>query len=106
MTKSTTDKPMFGGYTNADGTRTHTAPENWVFGTVGPVSPYTFRYAPDSAVYEKAPKSRKAATKFVKQLPAEVVEASGSVEPTFLPESAPKSFDSMANYPTSIGEKK
>ena|ERR1700756_3758054 len=96
-------KPLISGFTNSDGSRKSIACKEWPFGTVGPVSPYTFRYAPDSAVYEKAPKSRKTATKFVKQLPVEVV---GLIEPTFLPKSAPKSFDSMANYLTSIGEKK
>lgn len=56
----TTSKNLF-NWVNADGTKTHSCPNFWPFGSIGPVSEYSFRYAPDSAVYEKQPKTKKVA---------------------------------------------
>lgn len=68
-----TTSKLFTGWTNLDGTRVHEAPAHWPFGSMGPISEYSFRYAPDSAVYEKQPKVRK-----IKAEPAEGVEAVGT----------------------------
>jgi hypothetical protein len=89
-----TKPSSFYGYTNPDGTRMHDAPENWVWGTVGPVSPYAFRYAPDSAVDEKQPRINAKPSKRI------------VVEPTFLPSCSPGSFDALTKHLTSLGDKK
>lgn len=66
------EEKSFFGYTKIDGDRVLDAPSHWPFGTIGPISEYSFRYAPDSAVYEKQPRTRKTG------IEPEAVEAVGT----------------------------
>jgi hypothetical protein len=65
----------FFGFTKSDGSRGEEASKDWPFGTVGPVTEYSFRYAPDSAVYEKQPRERKVTTKIGEAEPGNIIEA-------------------------------
>lgn len=81
---ASSETPIFGGFTNADGTKTHDAPSFWPFGSIGPVAELGFRYAPDSAVYEQEPKQKKTVVKAVKAIE------------TAIPDFSEKVFSSMA----------
>lgn len=86
------ETPLFTGFTKADGTKTHDAPSHWPFGTVGPITEYGFRYAPDTATHEKPEKEKKAVKKVAS---IEVFE-----EERFLPRTSDMTFVYMARMLT------
>lgn len=82
----------FFGYTDVKGIKTHDAPSHWPFGSIGPVTDFGFRYAPDSAVYEKQPKAKKATSIIVEEIDTEELRSIAA-------------FSDITRFLTSIGNK-